>query len=171
MKNLCFLLFVLFFFNCKKKNSNNFNEQIVLKHSIPEKSLILSEDFLLYDKNDKKTHILKLLEKYEKTIVLRFTDLNCSLCYESALKILEKYKKYENIIIISSFQNTRAFKLFLAQSKCSLKIFKVDENVLKDLNVPYFFTVDENFTINSFLIHEKKKPKKTIEYLDTVIKN
>jgi hypothetical protein len=168
-----FIVFISLLFLCKgciSDKKRNISSEVKIEKDKKIEPL-LNRDFNLIDKNDFKIHISDLFKKYDKLVILRFTDLNCDSCYKSVLMILDKYKEYDNIFVFSSFRITRNFKIFLMELNTNLKIFNLEENVFKDLNVPYFFTLNKSLEVDNILLHNKKNPKKTIEYLETILKN
>ncbi|WP_147679226.1 hypothetical protein [Algibacter pacificus] len=129
-----------------------------------------TKDIFLENEQDAKVKLSSLV-KDNNTLVFRFTELNCNLCYDAVFKVLEKFKN-EKILIISSFKTKRDFHLFKEDLNLGNKIniynnssFDFNKN-LDNFHVPYFFILNQSMRLSNIFMPEKKDPNTIVKYID-----
>lgn len=104
-----------------------------------------------------------LLSDYIKTptILYRFSESNCSLCYEAHLELFKtnSYFGLEESLIIVTASNNERYLYFLRNSKQlskKIRLLQTQTLPLDYLNKPYMIVVDKGMEIREFYIPDAK---------------
>lgn len=114
------------------------------------------------------------------SLVLRFSELNCGACIDAEINALIKNKNKikKDAILIAYYQDKRNlfvfYKDFQKKGLTNFKMYLLPNNdlhiPLDKLNIPYYFCINSDLTMNNFFIPQKDKPKLSNVYLDCTLK-
>lgn len=161
---------------------------LLFKYKSPnERELIIDYYNLVEDKVNKATlHDIPLINEERDTIsisqlvglkklIYRISDLHCNSCvlneFENLKSILSKYNiESNNIVIIGFYQNLRHLKIFRRINRLeNFEIYNLlDSNIGLEadiLDMPYFFVLNKNLSVESTFIPTKDANQKTQNYL------
>jgi len=104
------------------------------------------------------------------TIIFHFSEKNCDEC---VLKELKKIKKFivdnkrlsQHIMILSNYSNSRYLLSFKIANKLDLKIYNTSQQFLSEINLPFYFYLDESLTFKDIYFPIKDMPDLTETYL------
>jgi hypothetical protein len=102
----------------------------------------------------------------ENTMFFKYSKLSCNICVEQQMKIL-KLISQENIntkfILLTNYDDISNLYKFKRINNIELMFYNLKENhmlpFLDSLNIPYYFTLQNNMMINELFVPEKKTPK------------
>lgn len=165
----CFAIFLSCDFS-KKKN----NPVVTYYNSIAVNYNNLQLGNLLITNEEKDTIQLSKLVK-KKTLVFRFSEINCSSCITNEFSNIKKsnlISSTSDLLILASYQNPRNLLLFKRLNKLEgYKIYNINEEQLtplkeiEEISIPYFFTIDQNGIIDDIFIPYKGDNTRTDKYL------
>lgn len=129
----------------------------------------------LTDEQGKMTSLQSLLsDKY--TLVLNYSELNCSSCVEKQIKLLDKAIDAigtKNVLICASYTNSRELLLFKRMNQVKVPIFNLGTSGLgikaEEANSPIFFVLSNDLKINNVFLPLEYDPDLTNSYLDQVL--
>ncbi|GAL68434.1 hypothetical protein [Jejuia pallidilutea] len=176
------LIVVVFIIGC------TLSVYLLFKYKSPnERELIIDYYNLVEDKVNKATlHDIPLINEERDTIsisqlvglkklIYRISDLHCNSCvlneFENLKSILSKYNiESNNIVIIGFYQNLRHLKIFRRINRLeNFEIYNLlDSNIGLEadiLDMPYFFVLNKNLSVESTFIPTKDANQKTQNYL------
>lgn len=118
----------------------------------------------------------------KRSIVLKYSVLNCGECVDSEFKVLEKNNLNfsDEIIILTHYDRIRGLitayrKLEKMGLTKKIKLFMIPDNELgvplDKYNTPYYFTIDENYQLNNIFIPDKDNSELSEFYLKSSIRN
>ena len=157
---------------------NDFKTIILEKDSIERLSnhIKLKEDFVLTDEIGKMYKISALIGETKK-IILRYPELSCTSCYQEQMmninNLIEKIG-YENVLILTAYQNPRDVHTFKRTNKLNKNVFNTIENdlglALEKKNVPYLFVLDSNLHTRMAFMPLKNFPQLTDSYFELLMR-
>lgn len=138
-----------------------------IKLCFQNEGLILNSQTPLIE-DGKGTHMMVDIIK-NKTLVIRFSQLNCQACIE-AIKPLLKGLKTKQVVVFADYTNKRFLKEFKKGLNESWRLFNVKLlNIpMDDLNIPYFFVLDEEMRLSHVFIPHKEMLSHVEEYLEII---
>jgi hypothetical protein len=119
---------------------------------------------------------LAMIVKKQPLLVLRYSDINCSTCYEDALdEMNEIYKdSTQLVIVLCSYINERDFFTFKRINRIKYILYKIPSDAFKwpveEYNTPYFFVLHPDMKISHIYIPNKSFPEMNKAYLEGVKK-
>ena len=165
-----------------KKEITKLQSQVQFCHSLDT----LEEHFLQIRTQIDGTYLnknilseIKSLNKSDLILVFFFGNNNCSFCIEQGTKILKDNIKeigYQNIIILSGYNNTRTLNVICSNYGIDpiskLNIPKGELNLsIERISRPSFFLLDKKGKISNTFIVEKELPLRTKKYIECITKN
>lgn len=115
------------------------------------------------------------------SLVFRFSETNCESCIDAEINALVKNKDKikKDVILIAYYQDKRDlfvfYKDFQNKGLTNIKMYLLANNALliplDKLNIPYYFCVNSDLTMNNFFIPQKDKPRLSKAYLDNTLKS
>jgi len=159
--------------------SNDIIEQILINrelNTIKNIGLQINIKLEVEDEEGNKISIAELLNNNPK-VIFRYSELNCRLCIEEEIKILQKYINdigFDNILFFSTYNSTRDLFLFKRINQLhNFRIYNLKEEQLNipidRLNIPYVFLIDSSGNIIMLNIPEKTKPEFSEQFYNVVI--
>ncbi|MFR8835272.1 hypothetical protein [Bacteroides sp. CG01] len=139
-----------------------------MKLCFQNEGLILDSEILLVE-NESKEYILSDIVK-EKTLVIRFSQLNCQACIE-AIKPLLKKVNIKQVVFLVTYTNKKFLKEFKKEiDQEDWRFFQVNSLYVpvEDLNSPYFFVLDEKMSLNYVFIPHKEMLDQIERYFEIV---
>lgn len=109
-------------------------------------------------------------------IFFRYSELSCKVCIDNSFEIINKILKKNDVLkkvrVLVNYNSPRILEAMVEKNNVEDIIFINTNgysviNDLDEMQIPYFFTVDENYKINSSLIIINELPHRTETYLDT----
>jgi len=165
---------------CNKETGNS--EEVQQLSSINR--MLCSNNMIQYGTEDRMLNDLKgNLDGTETSLksllrgtklIFRYNEAHCNTCIEQALKPLMDYKEkigVDNILILTSYKNARAMKIFIHKNAPGIPVFNTNEilNIpLEEWGIPYFFVTDENLKIELAFIPVKEINGYTNNYIDLI---
>ena len=123
------------------------------------------------------TSFVELVEKYNKLLIFRYSELNCMACVEKEIIYLIDFVERYNtkLVILSSYTNERDLYLFKRINRISdYIVYNIEEGVLKlpveNLNIPYYFVLDSNYRAINLFVPDKNFPERSVKYLNSIAK-
>lgn len=117
----------------------------------------------------------------KRSIVLRYSVLNCGDCVDAETAILSAMKSdfSDKICIITYYDKIRGlifdYKKLEKLGLNKIPIYLLIDNELgiplEKQNVPYYFNIDSTLTMSNFFIPIKDKPRLSNSYLNSSLKN
>lgn len=158
IRNIWILFFALILFSCSNGSSNKcgLNQNLI---SLDGDTLILPQVI---------SH---------KTLVLRYSVLDCKSCIDSLfsqLSNIEKFVGINNIIVFTYYNQIRHFVVSARLNQIHYDIYQIPDNdffIPEDkLGMPYFFLIDKDLSVQDvFVIKDYFTQKKEItSYLEHV---
>lgn len=173
-------LVILFF---KSDIVNHFKQKNLTKEFASTVSFFNSISNSFVDTEIKKLDFWSLSDlEYDSTancndcIFFRYSKLNCKACVDNSFEIINKILKKNDVLkkvrVLVNYNSPRILEAMVEKNNVEDIIFINTNgysviNDLDEMQIPYFFTVDENYKINSSLIVINELPHRTETYLDT----
>lgn len=168
--NVVLLASLYYLLNLRKQPSEISNKELAQENVINNLINSFSKSFKFNNHDLKCSTILSdSLKKsiLTKKFVLRFSEFACITCIDDALNQIKELKpdvKDSNILIISSFSESRGFNIFKNKFKSDYTFINesVDfliEGELKNVLQPHFFILNNELKINNFYIYQENIPK------------
>ena len=148
------------FFNEKQNENFPFNKNLKL--------ITINRDTVLAN------NVLK------NKLVLRYNESNCRLCVDSEIDILIKNASLftDEVCVVATYNKFRGIivdkRKFVNNGLNNIKIYWVSSNLnipLEKQNIPYYFYLNSNLTLNNVFIPMKEYPKLSQTYLKFALKN
>ena len=142
------------------------NEQ--LAHSSSQNIII--EDIL------SQQSLLSDLVSQSPILVFRYSELNCSYCFETEILSLENIfaEVKQQIAILSSYRERRKFVLFNRNNRIEFPFFRIPQDafnwILEDYGSPYYFVLHPDLTVSHIYIPDTTFPELNKQYLESVKK-
>lgn len=132
----------------------------------------IDNKIILIDKSNNKINLYNILNKKPK-LVFKFSTQNCNSCVDEQLgllKILSRKIDSSNIIILGDFESPRALAQFNSMNMLEIKSYILQNNYFTsiDRSLPYYFILNENFSLESLFIPIKGDTSLTYNYFDKV---
>jgi len=175
--NFLLLLKIIGLSNNKSTVPINFQgkeKEFRLYEKIDEGMVLSKENLILSALNNENPVSLNDFIADGPKLILRYTEKDCWSCVEDVLKICKKYSE-ENIgfkdsfMVLSSFSEHRNFLILHKSKDFDFPVLNLQNSSLDlkvdSLNIPYFFILNPNFTINSIFISERENYKLISDYL------
>lgn len=114
----------------------------------------------------------------ENTLILRYSYLNCNSCIDFEQEMLKKYAtKINSVCILATYNNFRNLYLDMREFQLpdlKIKFFLIPIerkliNRIEDINIPYYFCIDQNLKVTNTFIPTKTEPKRTKIYISSMI--
>lgn len=130
------------------------------------------------DKNLELKQQVKEQAEAGPLLVLRISELSCSMCVDSALmnvkRFIEDHDLEDRVLFLTSYKRERDLILFRRLYQIDYPVYNIGENQItlpvESRNVPYMFVTDSTLLSRSLFIPERTFPKLTKRYLDFVKK-
>lgn len=128
-------------------------------------------DFSMYNIDGDKIMFSELLDD-EYKLMIKFLYLHCSSCintiFDGLNKMVEKFPK-ERVIIIGEYENKRTFEAFRKNRSIPYSIYwvnssEIQDDILKEENMPYSCLINESMKIENILIPIKELPDHSARY-------
>jgi len=109
-------------------------------------------------------------------LFFRFSEFNCSSCYEKELFSLQHYfsKEYPKIAILSSYASRRQYVMFIKANRIELPFYRIPQDAfdwkLEDYGSPYYFVLHPDLTVSHIYIPDTTFPELNKQYLESVKK-
>lgn len=185
---VCFItILLLAITNNKLKELNNILLQTNLNHydvkeitklriaELKSASVFISDSLEMIDESDSSIRIKDVINTH-KTLVYRYSDLQCKMCVESQLEIMDSIlgKTGYNIIFVANYKQKRDLIVFKKLHKISYPIYCIKENNLSlaadTLNIPYYFILNNYLETENVFISKKEYPEFSVNYLNAIKK-
>lgn len=93
-------------------------------------------------------------------LIFKYSTLNCNICVEEQVTLLKKASEKigtENIMIITNYTSPLELSQFLRLNQIDFKVFNLQnmEFTVMDKNLPYYFILDEDFSLKNLFIPVK----------------
>jgi hypothetical protein len=152
----------------------NRNDILVLNTSLIFKfeSEKIDENAILFDENGDPITLKQLIQKKPK-LIFKYSDLNCNVCVDEQITLLKKVVTKigsENIIIISNYNSIRELSQFVRMNQLDIKVYNMKDNrfFTIDSNLPYYFVLDESFSLKLLYIPIKGDALTVQQYFNKV---
>ena len=110
------------------------------------------------------------------TLVLYYSELHCSSCVEKQIKLLNKAAETigsKNILISTSYTNTRELLLFKRMNQIKLPIYNLGSEGLglstDKVQSPVFFVLSKDLKTQNIFVPLEFDPELTMSYLDKIM--
>lgn len=182
--SLCCFLVLLIFVNQQLRNriATEISSMELLGM---ERDLLLDNYSLHYKYNEQKFHDVPLISENDELINLsdlldtdykiffKFSYLHCSTCITSVLTELSHYQtelKYDNVIILASYDNKRSFLAFKQNNPIPFQMYFINEKedtnaILVNENMPYIGIMNKDMVIRDLFIPMKELPSFMKRYI------
>lgn len=139
----------------------------------------INTSFYLLNVEKDSILFLDLIRIQEKgTIFFYYNELNCHLCVDSELKIINEFIKKSNlkIVLLAKYKSMRDLYLFIRTNQlANIEIYNLRRNSLglniEKFNTPFYFTIDTSNIARNVFIPEKMFPDRSSLYLKTQLLN
>ncbi|TGV03438.1 hypothetical protein [Flavivirga rizhaonensis] len=149
---------------------NNIGERKITKE-FERKGDSIRGDFTLSSFNDS----IKLFNDLPKpSVVMRYSELNCSVCIDSTVAYVKKLEQDLGIPVtyISSYSNRRDVILFKELNDIKSSVYKTNFISKYDsLNAPYLYVIDDDLVQKSVFIPKKEEMGEYMDYLKYIVKH
>lgn len=119
-----------------------------------------------------KTNSLSDLFAERPLLVLRYSELHCSICIDYCVEYLKTVAKEvgdTNVIILVSYTGVRDLVVFLRINDIRFPVYKIPENSLglpaEESGLPYFFITDESLIARHVHFPDENNPRLTRLFL------
>lgn len=135
---------------------------------------VVSDELKIINQAGDKIKLSSYTNK-KKCLVFRSSFLNCQPCVDEAVLSLKKIIKdvdSSQVIILANYRLLSDLKKFKRINKMFNEVYQVDSlNLpLEELNIPYFFMIDEDMKTNHVFVPQKELSVATDRYLSIVKK-
>jgi len=131
----------------------------------------LGKNIILTTENNKKIRLASIINK--PTLVLRYSEFVCQSCVDNQIELLKKFGEEtgeQNVLIISTYDEIRNLIIFKRANQLNMDIYNIEKLKipLDSENIPYYFVIDESFTIKHVFIPNNGIVSLTEKYLDFI---
>jgi hypothetical protein len=132
----------------------------------------IDSNIVLFDENDNKITLKQLGVKKPK-FIFKYSALNCNSCVDEQITLLKRASKKigsENILIITDYNTPRELSQFVRLNQIDFRILNLRNIKLTtiDNNLPYYFIIDESYSLKQLFIPIKGNVLLTQQYLDKI---
>ena len=151
-----------------EQSFNRMNEEL-------NKTLINTEfqKIMLEDTLSNEVPLSKLASQ-SPLLIFRFSELNCSSCYETELFSLHDFFSTKNrqIAILGSYRERRHYIMFKRGNRIELPFYRIPHDAfdwtLEDYGSPYYFILHPDMTVSHIYIPDQVFPELNKQYLERV---
>jgi len=185
-------IFLLFLFYYKNKITEKDNAYGILSHftaSVQMRDEIYYFNFELNNKmtglfapniyysetkDNKKGNYLVDFVKNKPILIYRYSDINCTTCYETEIKELqaEFINNPELSIILCSYRIDQEFLVFKRINQIKLSLYRINSDAfdweVEKYGNPYYFVLHPNMKISHIYVPNKSYPELNKQYLEGV---
>jgi len=118
---------------------------------------------------------LSVLVSHGPALIFRYSELNCSVCYETelfSLKNLFSTAHHRQVAIFSSYQDRRSFVMFKRGNRIDLPFYRIPQDafdwILETYGMPYYFVLHPDLSVSHIYIPEKSLPEHNKRYLEQI---
>lgn len=116
----------------------------------------IDKNIVLFDEKENKITLKQLVQNKPK-LIFKYSDLNCNVCIDEQINLLKKASEKigsENIIILANYNSPRELSQFIRMNQINFKVFNLrnTEFTSVDRSLPYYFILDESFSLNLLFI-------------------
>lgn len=128
---------------------------------------MLDPQMRIYENGKEMNRLSDVIQ--EKTLVVRFSQLNCQACITALTPLLKKLKG-KRVIFLADYTNKRYLKEFQKAYNTDHRFFKIEALPIpmEELNVPYFFLLDKKLEIDCIFIPHKEMLDQVEKYLEVI---
>lgn len=111
-------------------------------------------------------------ELLKPSVIMRYSELNCSVCVDSTIIHVKKLEKLNiPVIYVSSYSTRRDLILFKKLNELENDIYETNfESSLDSINMPYLYIVDEDYIQKSVYFPKKENMAEYMLYLRHITK-
>jgi hypothetical protein len=139
-------------------NLNNQHDNMFLNFSLifDSQSENIDSTIVLSDENNNRIFLKQLANKKPR-LTFKYSVLNCNVCVDEQLALLKKASEKigsENIIILANYNSPRDLSQFVRMNQIDFKVFNLHniEFTAVDKGLPYYFILDESFSLKLLFI-------------------
>ncbi|MCX6326527.1 MAG: redoxin domain-containing protein [Bacteroidia bacterium] len=116
---------------------------------------------------------IKQLAMNSPKLIFKYSALNCNVCIDEQISLLKKASKdigSENIIIITDYDTPRELSQFIRMNQINFRVLNLQnmEFTLIDKSLPYYFILDESFSLKLLFIPIKGDTSLTQQYFNKI---
>ena len=146
-------------------------------HQLNSENTKLDSTILLVDTSTLDTVSMSSILSFTKTIVFRYSELDCMACVDSVLIKLKDPKAQidgKDVVILTHYSKLRNLVLFARTNKIDFPIYGIVGNKLgipaEKLKIPYLFVTDSQLSADLVFVPDKRYSHETENYLKIVKK-
>lgn len=137
-------------------------------------SLDIDPNTIFYDESDNIITLDQIVRR-SPYLIFKYSVLNCDVCVEEQISLLKnavKYNGLNNILIITNYNSNTDLYRFKRMNQIDMEILnmKNTEFTQIDKNLPYYFVLDESYSLKHFFVPIKGDTSLTKEYFNMVNK-
>jgi len=134
------------------------------------------DNVLIVNERGAEFSLSSLTKNNQKAIFFHFSETNCDECVKAELVKIGKLKNAFNdsgikIFVLTRYSNARDLKIFKKVNNVNYEVLNIKgEQLLKELNMPFYFILDSDYLYKDIFIPVKEFPDLTIDYIDLMRK-
>lgn len=140
-----------------------------------ELALAISQQLFPYHLQDTEGNSVDFFERLDtgRVLVLRYSELNCNVCVDSALSYFKTFMKKageDHARIIVDYNNDSYLYQFLRVNQLTESIIyrSVSDSNRVEINTPYLFITDKSRRIYDVFVPMKELPEVSKKYYNTI---
>jgi peroxiredoxin len=110
-------------------------------------------------------------------LVFRYAEINCSTCYEIAIKSIQTVFADDDssVVLLCSYTNDKDLFTFKRMNKIHYPTYRIASEAFnwlaEEYNMPYFFVLEPDMTISDIFMPNRNFPEITRSYLESIKRN
>jgi hypothetical protein len=131
------------------------------------------DNAIIFLDEDNNKISLKQLFNHKPRLIFKYSSLNCNVCVDEQITLLKKASEKigsGNIMIITDYNSPRELSQFVRMNQIDFKVLNLRNMNLTmiDKRFPYYFILDESYSLKLLYIPIKGDTSITQKYFETV---
>lgn len=144
-------------------------------YELSSEGCYLSPTTMLTDGSGKKKPLPEIVSTHGRTLVYRFSRMNCMPCIAMHLKLLKSIiddHAGTGLVILCDYQNARDLRILRNTYEISCELYSVDRLgiPMEEVNNPYFFILAGDMRCEGFFTAFKETSRQTENYLRALMR-
>lgn len=145
-------------------------------YELSSEGFCLSPTTVLTDAEGKKSPLSEVVSAHGRTLVYRFSRMNCLPCIAMHFKLLKSIlddRAQMGLIILCDYHNARDLRILRNTYEVSCGLYSVDRLgiPIEDVNNPYFFILTQDMRCEGFFTAFKETSQQTENFLRALLEN
>ena len=131
---------------------------------------------ILYSELNKDDKRLSDIAKKRHILIYRFSDRNCSTCFQEELKSLLRIlpENCDFVKVLCSYQSPRDLQIFKNDNAINLPAYLIPYNafdwLVEEKNKPYYFVLHPDMKISHIYVPDVRYPELNKQYIEGVMR-